>query len=77
MSKVGGLDENYLLAKIMSVGWGFASRKWPGTGQLALCQLVLSQEVGFPSETGMRSTPAGAPRQEESIAVEFLNIGLV
>ena len=37
--------------------------------------MALSQEVDFPSEAGMRQTVAGAPRREESIAVEFLKIG--
>ena len=40
-----------------------------------LCHLALSQEVGFPLETGMRLAVAGAARREESIAVEFLKIG--
>ena len=35
------------------------------------------QEVKFPLEMGMRHAPAGAARREESIAVEFLKIGLV
>ena len=37
--------------------------------------LALSQEVDFPRESGMRSTPAGAQRRELSKSVEFLKIG--
>ena len=74
MSKVGGLDENYPLTKIYVRWMRFCVYKvaWH---RPTLCHLALSQEVGFPLETGMRLAVAGAARREESIAVEFLKIG--
>ena len=68
MRKVGVRDKNHPLTK-------FYVRWVRFCGSIVAWHrptLALSQEVDFPSETGMRSTPAGAQRRELSKSVEFL-----
>ena len=72
MREVGVRDENYPLPRfyVRWVRFCVYIMAWNRPA------LALSQEVDFPSETGMRQAAvAGAPRREESIAVEFLKFG--